>query len=137
MDISVPHLDTGCLHDNLPGDIQHTEGVLWLGAPSPDEAIMIAIMIGSPTIGEAMLEVDGTPLGAFYLTSDEVVMVMAALRTLTDDQWTLLHQAHDSILKTPDDFGAERAQRGGILMADNQTGLRTLLEIAPYPEPPS
>ncbi len=28
------------------------------------------------------------------------------------------------------------AQRAGVLMENDQSGLRTLLEVAPYPEPP-
>ena len=83
--------------------------------------------------------VDATPLGGFSLTSGEAVVVMAALNTLTDEEWSLIRRAHDSILQIDPadfDFGTDGAQRAGVLMENDQSGLRTLLEVAPYPEPP-
>jgi hypothetical protein len=44
---------------------------------------------------------------------------MAALNTLTDEEWSLIRRAHDSILQIDPadfDFGTDGAQRAGVLM---------------------
>jgi hypothetical protein len=121
---------------NVPSDVP-PEDVLWVPAPSNDQSISIWIFIASPTPPEQAFQVDATPLGAFSLTSGEAVVVMTALNTLTDEEWSLIRRAHDSILDPADfDFGTDGAQRAGVLMKNDQSGLRTLLEVAPYPEPP-
>jgi hypothetical protein len=127
----------GAYMTNVPGDVP-LEDVLWVTAPSDEESISIWIFIASPTAAEHGFLVDATPLGGFSLTSGEAVVVMAALNTLTDEEWSLIRRAHEAILQDPADFdfGTDGAQRAGVLMQNDQSGLRTLLEVAPYPEPP-
>jgi len=85
-------------------------------APSDDESISIWIFVASPTPAEQAFLVDATPIGGFSLTSGEAVVVMAALNTLTDEEWSLIRRAHDSILQIDPadvDFGADGPQMSG------------------------
>ena len=117
----------GAYMTNLPGDVPPTKDVLWVTAPEQDQLISIGIFIGSPTPAEQSLVINATPLGAFGLTSGEAVVVVAALHTLTDDNWALVREARDTILRNEPadfDFGTDGTQRAGVLMADNQSGSR-------------
>jgi hypothetical protein len=83
---------------NVPGDVP-PEDVLWVTATSDDESISIWIFIASPTPAEQPFQVDATPLRVFSLTSGEAVVVMAALNTLTEEEWSEIRRAHDSVLQ--------------------------------------
>jgi hypothetical protein len=56
---------------------------------------------------------------------------MAGLNTLTNEERSEIRRAHNSVLQIdPADFGTDGALRAGVLMHNDQSGLRTLLEVA-------